>query len=549
MEKRTGRTLRGAMTAALLGLAGCQGIIGDPPGQETSPEDGEATFELRGAVLPKLTEPQYRAAIEDLFGGVPEMPVQPDTNPFLFTSIGATTDPLSELGVQQLEEAADAITHAVFDDPARRAALMGCEPAAPGDACVEGFLRTFGRRAFRRTLSPDELAAFKAISIDLSGGDAITGVRTAVAGMLQAPSFVYRIEIGEPDPDDPARLRYTGFEMASRLSFLLWNRPPDAELLDAAENGDLHDPEGIEAQARRLLADPRARSAVQEFFAQYLDLGKLDGVSRDATLYPTFTPSLAEAMRTEVKLLVDDLVVRRNADVRQLFSTRRTFVNSELAALYGVDAPGATPVAFVPIELPEDGPRAGMLTLGAFLTMNAHEASTAPTLRGKYLRERVLCLEVPPPPPDVNTDIEPDPTQAKTLRERLEVHMTNPACASCHQFMDPPGFLFEHFDAMGGYRETENGYPIDSTGDFEGTPLADARDLADLLADEERVGECMVKQLYRHAQGRLDDVGERHALRQITEKFAESGYKFQELLVALVTHESYRFVAPVEVAP
>jgi hypothetical protein len=537
------------MTAALLGLAGCQGIIGDPPGQERSPEDGEATFELRGAVLPKLTEPQYRAAIEDLFGGVPEMPVQPDTNPFLFTSIGATTDPLSELGVQQLEEAADAITHAVFDDPARRAALMGCEPAAPGDACVEGFLRTFGRRAFRRTLSPDELAAFKAISIDLSGGDAITGVRTAVAGMLQAPSFVYRIEIGEPDPDDPARLRYTGFEMASRLSFLLWNRPPDAELLDAAENGELHDPEGIEAQARRLLADPRARSAVQEFFAQYLDLGKLDGVSRDATLYPTFTPSLAEAMRTEVKLSVDDLVVRRNADVRQLFSTRRTFVNSELAALYGVDAPGATPVAFVPIELPEDGPRAGMLTLGAFLTMNAHEASTAPTLRGKYLRERVLCLEVPPPPPDVNTDIEPDPTQAKTLRERLEVHMTNPACASCHQFMDPPGFLFEHFDAMGGYRETENGYPIDSTGDFEGTPLADARDLADLLADEERVGECMVKQLYRHAQGRLDDVGERHALRQITEKFAESGYKFQELLVALVTHESYRFVAPVEVAP
>jgi len=395
--------------------------------------------------------------------------------------------------VQQLEEAADKVTHAVFDDPTRRAALVGCEPAAPGDACVEQFLQSFGRRAFRRTLDAAELARWVAVSVDLSGGDAWTGVRAATAGMLQAPSFVYRVELGEPDPGDPSRLRYTGFEVASRISFLLWNAPPDDELLDAAESGALHDAGGVEAEVRRLLESPRARESIQEFFAQYLDLGKLDGISRDPALYPDFTPALSEAMRTEAKLLVDDLVFRRDADVRGLFSTRRTFVNTALAKLYGVEAEGATAVAFVPVELPEDGHRAGFLTLGAFLTMNAHEATTSPTLRGKYLRERVFCDEVPPPPPDIDTDIDPSPTEPKTLRERLEQHRSNPACAGCHVLMDPPGFLFESFDAVGAHRTEDSGYPVDSSGELDGFPLANARELADLLATHERVSRCMVK--------------------------------------------------------
>lgn len=546
LRSRPSRRALGALCIPLIfaPMIACEGSIGDP-------SSGAPTKAgLSEPLLPRLTEKQYKNALADLFGkGLPELAVQPDTNPFLFTSIGAAKDPLSELGVQHIEEAAQKITHLVFDDPARRAALTGCEPTAPGDACVEGFLRTFGRRALRRTLTQPEVSKWVSISVDLSGGDAWTGVRTAVAGMLQAPSFYYRVELGEPDPDNSARLRYTGFEMASRLAFLLWNAPPDDELLNAAQSGELESAAGVETQARRLLASPRARTAVQEFFAQYLDLGRLDGISRDAALYPDFKPSLAEAMRTEVKLLIDDLVFRRDTDVRQLFSTRRTFVNKELATLYGVEATGATPIAFVPVELPEGGHRAGLLTLGAFLTMNAHEASTSPTLRGKYLRERVLCDEVPPPPPDVNTDINANTTEAKTLRDKLVQHRENPSCSGCHSLMDPPGFLFENFDAIGGYRTLDNGYPIDASGDLDGKPLTSAQELAGLLATEGRVGRCMVKQLFRHAIGRLEKKTEIPALEEIHERFEASGFRFRELYVALVTHPNYRFVAKPEVLP
>jgi uncharacterized protein DUF1592/uncharacterized protein DUF1588/uncharacterized protein DUF1595/uncharacterized protein DUF1585 len=530
-----------AVLAATVG--GCDGKIGSLP---TDPAQSSATgsFELEQAVLPRLTAVQYRNVLIDLFGSeLPATPVQPDTNPYLFVSIGATTTPYSELGVQQLEEAADDVTHAVFDDATRRAELVGCEPQAPGDACVAGFLESFGRRMFRRPLGEDEKQRWLGVAVDLADGDAWLGLRLAVAGMLQAPSFLYRVELGEPDPEDAARLRYTAYEMASRLSFLVWNSMPDEELLDAAELGDLHTPEGLEVQARRMLDDPRARAAVQEFFAEYFDLGRLDALSRNPELYPQFTPTMAESMRTEVKLLVDDLVNRRDADIRGVFSTRRTFVNSELAALYGVDAQGASPIAFVPVELPENGPRAGLLTLGAFLAMNAHETRTSPTLRGKYVRERVLCMKVPPPPPDVNTEIPDDPGEAKTLREKLEQHRKNPACASCHSFIDPPGFLFEHFDSAGAFRTTDSGYPIDASGELDGVKLAGARDLAKLLEGDERVGHCIVQQLYRHANGRLDAAGEAAALDQIDARFADGGYRFRELLVALVTHPSFRFLA------
>ncbi|MCA9635399.1 MAG: DUF1588 domain-containing protein, partial [Myxococcales bacterium] len=295
-----------------------------------------------------------------------------------------------------------------------------------------------------------------------------------------------------------------------------------------------------------LLEDPRARTTIQAFFAQFLDLGRLAGVERDPNSYPLYTPNLAEAMRAEVELLVDDLVHRQGGDIRQIFTTRRTFVNSDLAAIYGIEAEGATPITFVPVELPEDGPRAGLLTFGAFLTMNAHATETSPTLRGRYVRERVLCEMVPAPPGDVDTNIPEPDGEAHTLRERLEQHRADPACANCHAFIDPPGFLFEHFDSIGAFRELDNGYPIDASGDLDGAPLAGARDLAKALEDDPRVSRCMVTQLYRHATGRLDQAQEYPGLKAIDQEFAEGGYRFHDLLLALVTSEAFRTAATPE---
>jgi len=508
--------------------------------------------------LPRLTSSQYLNTVGDLLGGPLPVPgLEPDTNPYLFFNIGAASTTVSEVGVQRYEEAAELLTQTVFADPARRDALIGCVPAAADDACAVGFIEAFGRRAMRRPLSPEERGRWIGVAVELADGNPWEGLRMAVAGMLQSPNFLYRVDLGEFAAVDSrveageagfgsGKRFYTGWEMASRLSYLLWNTTPDDQLLAAAEAGLLDEPAGILAEAERLLADPRADVTILAFFGQYLDLARLAHVERDAALYPLYTPALAEAMRRELELLIFDFVNTEDADIRGLFSTRKTYVNSELAALYGIDAPGATLDTFVPVELPVDGPRAGILTLGAFLMMNAHATETSPTLRGRYLRERVLCETVPAPPDDVDVNIPEADGEANTLRERLEQHRADPSCAGCHAFIDPPGFLFEHFDTIGVFRELDNGYPIDSSGELDGKPLADARDLAAALAEDQRVARCMVTQLYRHANGRLEEPQERPGLREIEEEFAAADYSFRELLLAFVTSEPFRTVADLE---
>ena len=535
-----------ALVAAAISTLGCYGILGDAGGGST-----EQTLVLPPAALTRLTAAQYRNSLVELFGAAaPAGPLEDDTKPYLFYNIGASTTTLSEVGVQLYEESADALSRYAFADPARRAAFVGCAPAAPGDACVESFVRRFGRRVVRRALTEEEVARWVNVSKTLADPDAWEGLRLAVSGLLQSPHFLYRADLGTVEEATAARRPLTGYEMASRLSFLLWNQGPDEALLDAAERGDLDTPEGIMMEAERLLDDRRARRAVQGFFRQYLDIGRLEGITRNPATYPLFAPGITDAMRTEVEMLVEDLVFEQRADARSIFSTRTTYVNSDLAALYGIDAPGASKTTFVKVELPADGPRAGVLTFGAFLTMNAHESFTSPTARGKYVRERVLCLDVPAPPPGVDTSLDPvmmgEPP--KTVRERMDLHRTNPSCASCHTFIDPPGFLFEHFDSSGAYRTVQEGtLPIDSSGNLDGKPLANARELATVLETDERVGRCMVKQLYRHAQGRLETKGEALALEVLAERFTAASFDFRSLLLELVTHDAFRFVGMKEI--
>lgn len=527
----------------LFGIAGCAGEVG---GGAAGPRDSIGLrFEPAPAVFPRLTGPQYRSTLEAVFGAdLPPTPVERDTNPYLFYTIGATSTSLSEVGTQQYEENAHRVASFVLADPARRDALVGCTPVEPGDECTRGFVARIGRTLFRRPLDAAELERWAGVARDLAEGDAWRGLRFALAGLLQSPAFLYRVELGAPDPEAPGRLRYDAYEIASRLSFLLWNAAPDEALLDAAERGALETEAGIYEQAVRLLEDPRARRATAQFFAQYLDLGRLDALDRDPALYPLASATLARSLRTEVELLVDDVVFRRDADFREIFRTRRTFVNAELAALYEVEAEGATPITFVPVELPASGPRAGILTLGAFLAMNAHPTETSPTLRGKYVRERVLCELVSPPPEDVDLVLAPDPGMPRTLRERLEIHRTNPACAACHASIDPPGFLFEGFDSIGAARTTDHGYPVDTSGDLDGAPLRDGRDLGEVLARDPRVSSCVVRQLWRHANGRLETRGEEAALTALDFAFVRSGHRFRELLLELATSEHFHSAEP-----
>lgn len=499
--------------------------------------------------MPRLTTAQYRSSLADIFGGaLPSTVLEPDTNPYLFYSIGSATTTLSEQGTQQYAESAAVIADALFADAKRRDALIGCTPKTATDPCVTGFVRRIGRLLFRRPLLDEDVSRWTAVVDATAEGDIYRGIRLALYGMLQSPRFLYRMEAGVPDPKDPSRVRYDSFEMAERLSFLLWNTTPDDELLQAAERGELLDDASLEKQARRLLESSRAQGAVQGFFDQYLNLPALTQVERSPALYARYSQTLLSSMRTEVQLLVNDLVFRQEADIRTLFSTRRTYVNKELAALYEVKAPQASEVAFVPVTLPESGARAGVLTLGAVLTMNAHPTDTSPTLRGKYLRERVLCQLVPPPPGNINLDLSKMEGQPRTLRERLEEHRKNPACYSCHAIMDPPGFLFENFDSIGAFRTLVSGLPVNAQSDFEGETLGNASELAARLGNDPRVARCLVKQVFRHASARIDVAGDDPVIESLTSQFADSGYRFRALLLSLVKSEGFR-TAQKEVTP
>lgn len=513
----------------------------------------DASFRPVPAVMPRLTAVQYRNVLKDAFGGVlPAAALEPDTNPYLFFSIGAATTTLSEAGVEQYADAAARLTDLIFDDADRRSALVGCQPLRSNDFCVEDFLRRIGLKLHRRPLGDADVARWLAVVNDTADGDPYRGLRMAVYGLLQSPRFLYRVELGEPDPSDhgsPPRLRYDAYDMAQRLSFLLWDAGPDQALLAAAEQGELLDAESLRRETLRMLESPRARKTVQSFFDQFLNLGTLARVERDRTRFPAFTPTLAAAMRTELQLLADDLVFRRDVDIRELFSTRRTFVNAELAAHYQIAAPAANAVTFVPVELPADGPRAGLLTLGGFLLMNAHPTESSPTLRGKYILERILCQLVPPPPSNVNLDLGQASGMPRTLRQRLEEHRKNPACAGCHAMMDPPGFLFEAFDPIGGYRPIDQGLPVDTQSEVSGRSYRDGKELGAALRENDEVGRCLVRQFYRHANARLDLPADEGPLAALTQRFAASGYRFRSLILALVQSEAFRYAAPPEVQP
>lgn len=502
-------------------------------------------------MFPRLTAPQYRNAVLDLLGSpLPPVALEPDTDPFLFVAIGAARASASERDVSGWEDSALTLTRAIFNDPARRMTLVGCVPSTPDDGCARGYLQRFGRRALRRPLDAPEADALLELSRRTAGMNPWQGLRYATAAVLQLPSFLYRVELGEPDPARPGRRRYTAWEMASRLSFTLWNSIPDEALLTAAERGSLLTEEGVRAEARRMLQHPRARAAVRAFFSQYLGLSRVDGITRDPTLFPQMSPTLPLAMREEVERVVEDVVFTHDTDFRGVFNARSTFLNAELARLYGVPmAPGAT--GFVRMELPEAAGRGGILTAAGVLALTAHPNATSPTARGRYVRERLLCERVPDPPGNVNLDLggEADGGVMPTLRERLERHRRDPACAGCHARTDPVGLGFEDFDAIGARRAAEAGRPVDARGDLDGQRFDGARALGALLARDGRVARCVTRQFFRYASARIDraaDAGEQGLLDALTARFAASGYRFQALMVETVASEGFRTLGAVE---
>jgi hypothetical protein len=506
-----------------------------------------APFAPAEPALPRLTSAQYRNVITDLFGAdvaVPEL--EADQRPYSFSIIGASTTTVSEHGVDLYSQAAFKIARSVFSDTTRREKLVGCTPATPlDDVCLAQFLQQLGARAWRRPVTADELARYSALADAVGREQPWSALEYVTAAILQSPSFLYRIELGEPDAEKPGWRRYGAYEMASRLSFLLRNSLPDSELFAAAASGELATLAGVQKQVTRLLdATEATETMLRALYAEYLDLPLLDKVEFPTSADPNKT--LATSMKNEVLDLVSRIGLRESGDMRTLFNTRSTSVNTDLANLYGVSAPSGS--SATPIELAADGPRAGILTTGALLTLNNRPNRTSPTIRGLFVRQRLLCGSVPPPPPGIPPIMEDDTGPPKTIREKLEKHRSNPTCAACHKFMDPIGLGMEDFDQYGRFRSSyDTGQAVDSGGDVDGKTFSGARQLGELLAQDPRVTACLVKQIYRYGSARLEAASEEATLKELDDGFAAHGYQLRPLLLELTASDGFRYT--VEEAP
>jgi hypothetical protein len=539
----------GAALALAIPLGGCIGNIGGADetqaAADTPPPGTVEGFSPAASGIRLLSIRQYQNTIRDLLGddlavdtsGLSDIDV---TLHHGLTEIGGSVEPYVERAIEQFEANALELARQIFADTGRREALVGCVPSAPDDACVEEFLVGFSRRALRRPASEDELAQLRALVAAGTAelGDTWAGLEFALVALLQSPSLLYRVELGEPIPEQEGSRRYSSWEMATRLSYLLWASTPDDELLDAAQSDALLTVEGLRAQATRMLGDARARSALLGFFDEHLELRKLGGLAKDETMYPQMSGTLMESMHTEIELLLEDLIFEQDADIREIFVTQRTFVNAELAALYGLEAPAD---GFAEVEIPAEWDRGGFLTLGAALVAGGNEKFTSPTLRGKFIRVKLLCDAIPPPPPDVEAALPPPPDgELQTMRERLAAHMINDSCRGCHLMMDPLGLAYEHFDSIGAHRPDDQGLTIDPSGELDGAPFANAKELNALLRADPRVPACFTRQIYRHATGHLDEKGERVVLDGLAGRFASSG-SFRDLMLELVQSDGFRY--------
>ena len=511
------------------------------PVEDTSADLGPPpVIDAEPATLRRLTETQYRNAVLDLLGGDLSTPssLEPDTPVEGLLAIGAGQTSVSAWGVERYEAAA----YLMAEQAVQQEGLFGCTPSGPSDpVCAESFLEALGLRAWRRPLSADELGALvdlqQAVAAD--SGSFETGATYAIAALLQSPYFLYRVEVGEPDPDRPGQRLLTDYEVASRMAFFLWNTLPDRELLEAAEAGELSSATGVREQAERMLADPKARQGVRNLFDELYELYLLEDITKDPTVFVMASPELGPAAREETLLTVETLTFE-GGDYRDLFTSRRTFVDRRLAALYGIAAP--QPEGFGEVILPADGGRSGLLGQASTLMIHSHSTRSSATLRGVFVRKTLLCQQIPPPPSGVDTSIPEADASSPTLRERVATHLSDPTCAGCHQVTDPPGLALENFDGVGRWRTHENGAVIDASGHLDGVPYDNALGLNRALRNHEGLSSCLTTKVMQYAVGHELGAGEIELRNWLNASFELEGHQVQTLLLNLVTSDAFRHV-------
>ena len=511
--------------------------------------DSESAQNAPAPTLRRLTHSQYNNTVRDLLGDraalADQFPPDDFINGFKNQYDAQNLSPLLE---EAYSDAAERLAANAF----RNGDTNHLIPCAPSAQCRSTFVRTFGKKAFRRPLDATETGRYVALFARES--DFLKGAQLVVEAMLQSPNFLFRL-------DAMPSVALRPYATASRLSYTLWDTMPDDSLLAAAARGDLATPQGVTKVAGSMLRDPRAHQALDEFVSQWLRFDRILTATRDKRKYPQFSRETAVAMTQEAQLFLGDLVWN-DRNFMGAFTADYGFVNADLALIYGVPAPASE---FDRVPFPAASERAGLLGQSLFLALTSKPEDASLTGRGLFVREQFLCQHVPPPPAGVNTNLPPT-TEAhpQTNRDRMSEHVTNPSCASCHNLIDPIGWGLEKFDAIGMRREdfrmTFGGragggggggrrqqakpvvLPIDTKGSVVGiaeSAFSSPRELGAILAAAPQCQECMVKQYFRYAAGRMETPADAPALDRIFQDFKNSNYRFKELILSLVRSREF----------
>jgi hypothetical protein len=491
-------------------------------------------------LLRRLTHSQYNNTVRDLLGDqtrpADSFPQEDFVNGFRNQVAGQDISPLL---AEAYNTAAERLAKNAFLGGVDTNRLIPCKPGTAG--CAQKFVRSFGMRTFRRPLSNLELRRYGAMFAKEAKrtGDFLSAAQLIIEAMLQSPKFLFR--------NDSAATQY---DVASRLSYFLWDTMPDEMLFRAAAAGEFATRAGVNKAVERMLSDPRARDALDEFTSQWLRFDLVQTAVKDRTLYPQFSPELAAAMTEETRLLIAELVWQ-DRNFMDLFTAGHAYLNSALASLYGVRAPATD---FDRVELGDVSERAGVLGQGTFLAQTSKPGETSPTVRGYFVREHFLCQQVPDPPPGTNSTLPPlQPDRPQTNRERLKEHLINRTCVGCHSLMDPIGLGFEKFDAIGKHRQkqTIKFFPdrrakdqtpktveleLDTAGKVSGMQSSDfqtPRELGRILAGSSACQECIVKQLFRYAYGRHETPADQPLIEKATGVFRGSQFRLKALMIFL----------------
>lgn len=511
------------------GTGGAGSMVGVGGTDSNNPGDPLAAGPMP---LRRLTHREFNNTVQDLLGVTSKpadaFPLDLDGG-FLFHRAGL----VSTLDASTLRDAAEAMVKTL--DVGK---LLPCNPASGEEACAGTFINTFGLRAFRRPVGPDEaarlLSLFKTARSDLKL-DFNESVRVLVEAILQSPGFLYRWELGPNVATLEGQVaKLTPYEVASRLSYFLWRTMPDQALFDAAAAGSLEDAASVAAQAERLLASDKAKGSVDSFFDEWLGLEELPERPKDAMVYPEFGEPLANAMLDENRAFINSVLFGGEATFGALLTGTNSSVPASLAGVYGAQS-GA--MSLNPAE------RAGLMTRVGFLTLTGSPNGSHPVKRGRKVFERFLCGVLPPPPNNVPPA---KPASAGgTTRQRFAEHDTNPCAQGCHALMDPYGFPFEHYDGIGRYRTQDNNLPVDSKSsvnvDGQMHEVADAIQLSQVLAQSPTAQNCFTTQWTRFALVRDTVEADRYSLQSAQTAFASNGLKVPKMLISVATSRSFLY--------